>query len=498
MIGYEFLLSKINKPMMPVERPARIAPVTRIEIRPDMLAVPRGVAPTETDVLSHILFALKHEQINIPILHESVALVSAEDMLNALLGQPTSSYIRQACFFWEKANNAQLPGNPNNLGGNYVDVFDPQFYYTGQVWESNKRYRVNFNGIGPYEFCPVVLRDDALEAQGREILERLQAWVMDPVNAEILDRIMGWAYLSETRDSFAIENETPSPDKEKAFLQAMEHLRDKTPLTEQYLVALQNTVISSSRVPESQFRANQNWLQRGGHGALSVRYVPPPPRDMLTLMDGFIRMANAEDEVPALIKAALVSFGFVYIHPFFDGNGRLSRLLAHHCLNCKGVLPDVNGNAAILPLSVAMKKHEKKYLETLESFSKPARALWDVTAISDSDFVFNFKSTPLIYGHWSGQRAAEFVMECAKAALEQSLVNETAFLHAYDQAFEQIDKSYDLPNRSINLLIQWVRQNEGKMPERRKSAPEVTALSADQVNRIEQIIATAFGFAQER
>ena len=145
-----------------------------------------------------------------------------------------------------------------------------------------------------------------------------------------------------------------------------------------------------------------------------------------------------------------------------------------------------------------MKKHEKKYLETLESFSKPARALWDVTAISDSDFVFNFKSTPLIYGHWSGQRAAEFVMECAKAALEQSLVNETAFLHAYDQAFEQIDKSYDLPNRSINLLIQWVRQNEGKMPERRKSAPEVTALSADQVNRIEQIIATAFGFAQER
>ena len=168
----------------------------------------------------------------------------------------------------------------------------------------------------------------------------------------------------------------PSPDKEQAFLQALTHLRDKTPLSEEYL-------------------------------------------SMVTLMDGFMRMANAQDDVPPLVKSALVSFGFVFIHPFMDGNGRISRLLAHHTLHLKGVLPDINGSPAILPLSVAMKKNEKKYLNTLEAFSLQARKLWSVMHLSDNDFVFDFKSSPLIYAHWSGQKAAEFVTTCAAEALHR-------------------------------------------------------------------------------
>jgi len=33
-----------------------------------------------------------------------------------------------------------------------------------------------------------------------------------------------------------------------------------------------------------------------------------------------------------LVRAAVVSFAFVFIHPFMNGNGRLSRFLIHHCL----------------------------------------------------------------------------------------------------------------------------------------------------------------------
>jgi Fic family protein len=209
-------------------------------------------------------------------------------------------------------------------------------------------------------------------------------------------------------------------------------------------------------------------------------------------MDGFMRMANAKDDVPPLVKAALVSFGFVFIHPFIDGNGRVSRLLAHHALNVKGVLPDVNGNLAILPLSVVMKKNEKDYLSVLESFSLPARDLWRVTHISDSDFVFDFLSTPLVYAHWSGQKAAEFVTACAGEALEQSLVEEATFLQNYDQAFKKIDRAYDLPNKTINLLIQWIHQNNCRMPERRKNAQELLLLKPGQLDAIEAIVAEAF------
>lgn len=242
-----------------------------------------------------------------------------------------------------------------------------------------------FNGIGPYEYCPVVKRDADLEKAGAETLGRLKEWACDPNNAELLDRVMSWAYLSETRDSYAIENEVPSHDKEQAFLQAMTHLRDKPPLSEEYLVQLQNMVISNPTNAEVQFRTAQNWLQRGGRGAAAVRYVPSAPDSMITLMEGFMRMANAHNDVPPLVKAALVSF--VFIRPFMDGNGRLSRLLAHHALNFKGALPDVNDSLAILPLSVAMKKNERGYLSALESFSRPARALWSVhTSVTATSF----------------------------------------------------------------------------------------------------------------
>lgn len=494
VIGYAYLLSRIPLRMPPLARPAQVRPVTRVERMPDLLAVPRHVAPAAgASVLEHVLFALKHEGTRLAILHEAMKLVPAEELVRALTAQRLGAYLRRAAFIWEKANGQALPLPWDSTGGNYVDLFEAARYYTGPQWERSRKYRVNFNGVGPYEYCPVVERNAALEQRGQAVLERLRTWVSDPQNLGVLDRVRDWAYLSETRDSYAIENETPAPDKERAFLQAMEQLRDQRPLSEEYLVDLQNLVITSAIKQEQAFRHEQNWLQRGGHGALAVRYLPPPPERVSELMDGLMRMANARGgNVPPIVKAALVSFGFVFVHPFMDGNGRLSRLLAHHSLCLQGALPTVNGNPAILPLSVAMKRNEAGYLAALESFSKPARQLWDVTCIADNEFLFDFRSSPLVYAHWNGEAACEFVTRCAEQALEQSLIDETAFLQAYDRAYEQIDREFDLPNRTINLLIQWIRQNNGRMPERHKSATEVLLLKPPQIERIEAIVADCF------
>ena len=494
MIGYEFLLSHIPLRMPPLSRPAQVRPVTRIEEMPDLLAVPRHVAPAaDASMLEHILFALKHESMHLAILHEALKLVPEEAMASALTAQRTGAYLRKAAFIWEKAHGRELPLPWDTTGGNYLDVFDRSTYYTGPVWERSPRFRVNFNGIGPYEFCPVVRKSPALEQRGRDVLERLHTWAANPANAEIVDRVMGWAYLSETRDSYAIENESPSPDKERAFLGAMQHLRDRRDLSEDYLVELQNVVITNDLKLEFAFRNEQNWLQRGGHGALAVRYIPPPPAHVAALTAGLVRMANArEGDVPPMVKAALVSFGFVFIHPFMDGNGRLSRLLAHYSLNHDAALPTVGENPAILPLSVAMKRNEKDYLAALEAFSKPARLLWDVTYIDGNDFIFEFRSSPAVYAHWDGDAAASFVTACAELALEQSLIDETSFIQAYDGAFDQIDRAFDLPNRTINLLIQWIRQNNGRLPERRKSAAELTLLKPEELARIEAIVADCF------
>jgi len=67
------------------------------------------------------------------------------------------------------------------------------------------------------------------------------------------------------------------------------------------------------------------------------------------------------------------------------------------------------------------------------------------------------------------------------------------YLQGYDQAFTKIDSTYDLPNKTVNLLIQWIHQNGGRMPERRKSAPELMLLKPGQLEEIEAIVAGAFG-----
>lgn len=493
VIGYEFLLEQIPLRMPPLASPARVTSVTRIEASATQLSVPRHVAPRNgASVLEHALFALKHEAMQLAILHESLKLVPIAEMSRALANQPTSANLRRAAFIWEKSNDTEIPLPGSTTGGNYVDMFDAEAYYTGETWERNARLRVNFNGIGPYSYCPVVRRDAALESEGARVLEELKLWATNPANEHYLERVMNWAYLSETRDSWAIENEVPSPPKERAFLYALEQLKDRDPLTEDYLVGLQNMLISEPRAAEQQFRDHQNWLQRGGHGAASVRYVPPPFGPMLEMMDGLMKMANSTHPLPPFIKAALVSFSFVFMHPFMDGNGRLSRLLAHHSLNYGGVLPDVRGNPAILPLSVAMKKDENGYLAALEAFSKPARALWDVVYVDGSDFHFDFRSSHMVYASWSGDHAAKFLTQCARAALENSLLDEANYIVAYDQSFEKIDKIFELPNRTVNLLIQWIQQNNCKIPERRRNAQELFALKPEQIDRIEEIVAEFF------
>lgn len=85
---------------------------------------------------------------------------------------------------------------------------------------------------------------------------------------------------------------------------------------------------------------------------------------------------HAPREIDPIVAASIASFGFVYIHPFMDGNGRLSRFLFHKALCTSGQLE----KGALLPVSVAMKRNERQYLETLQAFSIPARERVQVTS----------------------------------------------------------------------------------------------------------------------
>ena len=76
-----------------------------------------------------------------------------------------------------------------------------------------------------------------------------------------------------------------------------------------------------------EFRRTQNWIGAPGCTLNEATYVPPPVEEMHAALDAFEKYLHTEDELPPLVRLALIHYQFEAIHPFVDGNGRIGRLL---------------------------------------------------------------------------------------------------------------------------------------------------------------------------
>lgn len=462
LIGYEFLKDLLGTSAFPMARPARVCAVTKVTPMLDALAVPASVAPTNDDPLAHLQFALKHEGLQL-----QAALLALKRMDGAVVGEafqssPSSTYLRQIGYLWELANEAVLDGLPAATGA-YTSLFDPDKFITGPV-QRNARWRVEFNGLGSPHFCPTVRRTAELQTLlNKNILVRASEF-MAGLDKSVLDRAVRWAYLSETQGSYAIENETPTASKAEAFSALLSRAHAPQPITEEYLVALQNLTVSNPMDQAVQFRAGQNWLRNALPGALGVTYLPPPPDLMMSLMDQIMALANSTNSgIDPLVLGSLVSFGFVFAHPFMDGNGRLSRFLFHKVVCGHGMLP----NGLVLPVSVAMKRHEEHYLQVLQTFSRPARALWQVTVIDDVRINAEFTGESEIYRYWDATECVTFGLQVASEALDHDLRHESDFLRRFDLAYKAVNDVLDMNNNDLVLLVRACLQNAGKLSNHR-------------------------------
>ena len=75
-VGYALFQERLRITAVPVVRPALVQPTTRIEEIAHTLAVPSKMAPDADDLLGNVLFALKHEGINLSILAQVLPCVA--------------------------------------------------------------------------------------------------------------------------------------------------------------------------------------------------------------------------------------------------------------------------------------------------------------------------------------------------------------------------------------------------------------------------------------
>lgn len=465
-VGYAWIQNAVGAPDFLGQQKARLAPVSRIEPLADgALLVPHKLAP-EPSLLHHALFALKHEGVRLGVLLSALRHMPPAELVACVQAAPNSLYGRKLGHLWERLHQQHLPGlDDPGVASAYAPLFDPEQHFVGQA-KRDARWRIEFNGLGDLDFCPVVRKTPALMALiGQDILGQVQVFAQS-VGTAMLERALNRAYLSETEGSFAIEGEAPTQDKAARFTALLRHAHEPRPLTEDLLVELQNAAISNPFDKAVQFRIEQNRLQRDVPGAAGVTYVPPEPELAVELMTGLMRLSNQRPAgLDALVHAALVSFAFVFIHPFMDGNGRLSRFLIHHCLGQSGRLPP----QFLLPISVAMKKHEAEYLQALTAFSKPARELCQVKWAGDEHYSYDWKPEADIWFRTMDlTESVAFTLAMAQVSLDTHMRQEVEFLGLFDRVQRHINERHDLRGSDLATLIVTIFQNGGTLSNKRR------------------------------
>ena len=211
-------------------------------------------------------------------------------------------------------------------------------------------------------------------------------------------------------------------------------------------------------------------------------HISAKPEDLPDLVDGLIAFdRKAARELDPVVAAAALAFGFVYIHPFEDGNGRLHRYLIHHVLAARGFNPP----GVTFPVSAAILDRIRDYRATLEDYSKRLLPVVDwrptehgnVTVRNDTaDFCRFFDATP----------HAEFLYGCIQHTIEHDLPEEARYLERYDAFSSGVNLIVDMPERLSNLLFRFLRQNGGKLS-RRGRTREFAPLTDQEVARVEAL-----------
>jgi Fic family protein len=174
------------------------------------------------------------------------------------------------------------------------------------------------------------------------------------------------ATLEDVLDPFLDENANRNVADVINYIKATEFAIERQkelPLCNRLIKEAHAVLMAGARGQEKnpgEFRRSQNWI--GGHGSTlkNARYIPPNVEDMTEAMSDLETYINADDELDALIRAALIHYQFETIHPFLDGNGRVGRLLITLFLMEKGIL-----SAPALYISYFLKRNRIEYYDRM-------------------------------------------------------------------------------------------------------------------------------------
>jgi len=445
-------------------------------------------APLEESITAHLEFALKYDDFNLDFMQAVFRHTRSDEILGYIQNNPSGRYSRRIGFIYEWLTGSELDLK-SVISGNYIDLIDSNKYITGSIRKSN-RWRINDNLLGESDFCPVIRKNAIIEEYlkidfGKEV-ENLKA----EYAPEIFNRATQYLYRKETKSSYEIESEKPTPDRINRFVNLL-YEAGKEPasevLSEKSLTRLQNVIVDP-RYKQDGYRDFQNYIGQSNYRMEDIyHYICPIPQMVHPMMAALALTEQKTRGLSPVIRAAIISFGFVFIHPFLDGNGRIHRFLIHDMLIRDGFV----GKDVIIPVSAHMVSNIQEYDAVLEAYSKPLMTRVEFIKDDKGELIITNPGEVKAYFQYPDLTLQTiFLAKAIKETIRQDLSEELLFLDRYDEFITELLQLIDMPDKRANDILVFIHQNKGTFPNRRKKHfPEITE---EEFTAIESIYQSVF------
>lgn len=481
LVGYGAVIESLH---LRVSLPSRLALISEKHRQYQTLDwqvfTPRH-QPRET-LYDHLVFALKYEGINLLVFRKLFLRLDQSIIEAWVKSEPLGQYSRKIWFLYEWLMQVQL-NIPDLKGGNYTPLLDEVQQYPSTISMNSLRHRIRNNLPGTVNFCPLIFKTTKLEHFIQARLSDKTNSLFNGVHKDILLRTSAFLLLKDSKASFRIEGEKPTQNRAirwgRAIGQAGSH-----PLSKDELLRLQHIVIDTNRFVKFGFRQEAGFV--GEHDRSSGEPMPEHIsarwQDLEILMEGLLATSNLleKSSFHPVLAASLIGFGFVFIHPFVDGNGRIHRYLFHHLLAIMKFTPQ----GIIFPLSAAILERIEDYRKVLEHYSHPLLDFieWRKTATNNIEVL---NDTLDYYRYFDATPQAEFIFECIDYTLNKIIPEEVGYLQKYDAMKAWLDDRFQMPDKTVSLLIRFLEQNNNKFS-KRALENEFSTLTNDEVAEIEK------------
>lgn len=426
----------------------------------------------------HLTFHLKHEIPNLELLSRLFEKINPHELTAWIDDEPSGQYAKRIGFLYEFITGRKLEIHSKILGG-YVAVLDDKKQVTASPEHTvlNQRWRVRDNLPGTSAFCPFIRKtNDALEAINLDVKSLMEDLAIE-FGEELLMRSAVWMTLRESKSSFAIEGESDQTDRIQRFADVLSRRTGQRPwpLAQASLASLQAEILGK-RTTLQTFGIRQSPVFVGEVARYQevVHYIAPPARDLAAMLEGLVTFLERTQGQSPVMRSAVAAFGFVYIHPLADGNGRVHRFLINDVLRRDGVVK----GPMILPVSSLISRDQtehRAYQDILDAISRPLmQSLTDLYEFEDplTTYPDGVTSNFVFHGDIQARHTWRFpdftqhviyLGHLLKRTILEDMRDESRYLRSHTQARSAIKDIIEMPDVQLDRVIRSAQANHGKL-----------------------------------